>query len=87
MTRKEIEELSSEIVRRIFEKLEDDARTLHEDPQSFIDILIDDEQQIKELELLIKYYENNEDYTKAAAAFNQLKILKKIKKDNEQNNP
>ena len=57
MTKKQIEELSTEIVKRIFEKLEDDARVMQGSPEDWIDILVTDEQQIKELELLIKYYE------------------------------
>tara|TARA_X000001382_G_scaffold99914_1_gene74429 strand:- start:1674 stop:1925 length:252 start_codon:yes stop_codon:yes gene_type:complete len=83
MTKKQIEDLSSEIVKRIFEKLEDDARVMQNPPEDWIDILVTDEQQIKELELLIQYYEANEDYTKAASAFKQLTDLRKIQRDNE----
>ena len=83
MTKKEIEDLSSEIVKRIFEKLEDDARSMQEDPSEWLDIMVTDEQQMKELELLIQYYEVNEDFTKAAAAFKQLSDLRKIQRENE----
>tara|TARA_R110002050_G_scaffold264627_1_gene405522 strand:- start:1245 stop:1496 length:252 start_codon:yes stop_codon:yes gene_type:complete len=83
MTKKEIEDLSSEIVKRVFEKLEDDARVMQEDPQEWLDILVTDEQQIKELELLIQYYEANEDFTKAASAFKQLNDLRKAQRENE----
>ena len=85
MTKKQIEDLSSKIVELIFEKLEEDARVMQGDPSEWLDIMVTDEQQIKELELLIKYYEVNEDFTKAASAFKQLNDLRKIVRDN--NNP
>jgi hypothetical protein len=85
MTKKQIEDLSTKIVELIFEKLEEDARVMQGDPSEWLDIMVTDEQQIKELELLIKYYEVNEDFIKAASAFKQLNDLRKIAKDN--NNP
>jgi hypothetical protein len=85
MTKKQIEDLSTKIVELIFEKLEEDARVMQGDPSEWLDIMVTDEQQIKELELLIKYYEVNEDFTKAASAFKQLNDLRKIVRDN--NNP
>jgi hypothetical protein len=85
MTKKQIEDLSSKIVELIFEKLEEDARVMQGDPSEWLDIMVTDEQQIKELELLIKYYEVNEEFTKAASAFKQLNDLRKIVRDN--NNP
>jgi hypothetical protein len=83
MTKKQIEDLSTNIVRLIFEKLEDDARSMQEDPNEWLDIMVTDEQQMKELELLIQYYEVNEDFTKAASAFKQLNDLRKINRDDE----
>ena len=83
MTKKQIEDLSSNIVKLIFEKLEDDARSMQEDPSEWLDIMVTDEQQMKELELLIQYYEVNEDFTKAASAFKQLNDLRKINRDDE----
>jgi len=85
MTKKQIEELSTEIVKRIFEKLEEDARVMQGDPSEWLDIMVTDEQQIKELELLIQYYEVNEEFIKAASAFKQLNDLRKIVRNN--NNP
>ena len=85
MTKKQIEDLSTKIVELIFEKLEEDARVMQGDPSEWLDIMVTDEQQIKELELLIKYYEVNEDFIKAASAFKQLTDLRKIVRDN--NNP
>jgi|TARA_R100000951_G_scaffold55377_1_gene46510 hypothetical protein len=85
MTKKQIEDLSTKIVELIFEKLEEDARVMQGDPSEWLDIMVTDEQQIKELELLIKYYEVNEDFIKAASAFKQLTDLRKIARDN--NNP
>ena len=85
MTKKQIEDLSTKIVELIFEKLEEDARVMQGDPSEWLDVMVTDEQQIKELELLIKYYEVNEDFIKAASAFKQLNDLRKIAKDN--NNP
>ena len=85
MTKKQIEDLSSKIVELIFEKLEEDARVMQGDPSEWLDIMVTDEHQIKELELLIKYYEVNEEFTKAASAFKQLNDLRKIVRDN--NNP
>ena len=85
MTKKQIEDLSTKIVELIFEKLEEDARVMQGDPSEWLDIIVTDEQQIKELELLIKYYEVNEEFTKAASAFKQLNDLRKIVRDN--NNP
>ena len=70
-------------IQKAVEKLEDDARVMQNPPEEWIDILVTDEQQIKELELLIQYYEANEDYTKAASAFKQLTDLRKIQRDNE----
>lgn len=83
MTKKQIEDLSSKIVELIFEKLEADAKVMQEDPSEWLDIMVTDEQQIKELELLIKYYEANEDYIKAASAFTQLTTLRKAIRDAE----
>jgi len=83
MTKKEIEDLSSKIVELIFEKLEEDARVMQGDPSEWLDIMVTDEQQIKELELLIQYYEVNEEFTKAASAFKQLNDLRKIARDNK----
>ena len=82
MTKKQIEDLSSKIVDLIFEKLEADAKVMQEDPSEWLDIMVTDEQQIKELELLIQYYEVNEDFIKAASAFKQLNDLRKIARDN-----
>ena len=83
MTKKQIEDLSSKIVELIFEKLEEDARVMQGDPSEWLDIMVTDEQQIKELELLIQYYEVNEEFTKAASAFKQLNDLRKIARDNK----
>lgn len=83
MTKKEIEDLSTNIVELIFEKLEADAKVMQEDPTEWMDIMVTDEQQMKELELLIQYYEVNEDFAKAASAFKQLNDLRKISRDNE----
>jgi hypothetical protein len=83
MTKKQIEDLSSKIVDLIFEKLEQDAKVMQDDPSEWLDIMVTDEQQMKELELLIQYYEVNEDFTKAASAFKQLNDLRKISRDNE----
>ena len=82
MTKKQIEDLSSKIVDLIFEKLEADAKVMREDPSDWLDIMVTDEQQIKELELLLQYYEVNEDFIKAALAFKQLNELRKIARDN-----
>ncbi len=82
MTKKEIEDLSSKIVDLIFEKLEADAKVMRDDPSEWLDIMVTDEQQIKELELLLQYYEVNEDFIKAASAFKQLNELRKIVRDN-----
>jgi hypothetical protein len=82
MTKKQIEDLSTKIVELIFEKLEEDARVMQGDPSEWLDIMVTDEQQIKELELLIQYYEVNEEFTKAASAFKQLNDLRKIARDN-----
>ena len=83
MTKKQIEDLSTNIVKLIFEKLEDDARSMQEDPTEWLDVMVTDEQQMKELELLIQYYEVNEDFTKAASAFKQLSDLRRIQRENE----
>ena len=83
MTKKQIEDLSTKIVELIFEKLEEDARVMQGDPSDWLDIMVTDEQQIKELELLIQYYEVNEDFIKAASAFKQLNNLRKIAIDNK----
>ena len=83
MTKKEIDALASTITSLIFEKLENDARVMNGNPEDWIDELIPDEQQISELELLIKYYEQNEDYINAANAFKTLTSLKNIQKNDK----
>lgn len=77
MNEKEIEALADEITKRIFAKIEEDAKLLDNPPEDWMDIMITDEQKIKELELLIHFYETNEDYIKAANAFKTLKDLEK----------
>ena len=56
---------------------------MRDDPTEWMDIMVTDEQQMKELELLIQYYEVNEEFTKAASAFKQLNDLRKISRDNK----
>ena len=83
MTKKEIDALASTITSLIFEKLENDARVMNGNPEDWIDELVTDEQQISELELLIGYYEQNEDYINAANAFKTLTSLKNIQKNDK----
>jgi hypothetical protein len=78
MTKKEMDNLADEITKRIFDKLEADAKLMQQDPEEWVDLLVSDEDQMKELELLIHYYETNEDYIKAANTF---KVLTKLKKN------
>jgi protein-arginine kinase activator protein McsA len=77
MTEKNMEKLADVIVKRFFERIEADTKAMNAE---FVDELIDNESQLKELHLLLRHYEKNEDYIKAANVFATIKKLEELDK-------
>lgn len=77
MTEKNMEKLADVIVKRFFERIDADTKALNAE---YVDLLPDNEEQLKELNLLLSHYEKNEDYTRAANVFATIKKLEDIDK-------
>jgi protein-arginine kinase activator protein McsA len=77
MTEKNMEKLADVIVKRFFERIEADTKAMNAE---FVDELIDNESQLKELHLLLRHYEKNEDYIQAANVFATIKKLEELDK-------
>jgi protein-arginine kinase activator protein McsA len=77
MTEKNMEKLADVIVKRFFERIEADTKAMNAE---FVDELIDNESQLKELYLLLQHYEKNEDYIQAANVFATIKKLEELDK-------
>jgi hypothetical protein len=77
MTEKNMEKLADVIVKRFFERIDADTKALNAE---YEDLLPDNEEQLKELNLLLSHYEKNEDYTRAANVFATIKKLEDIDK-------
>lgn len=78
MTEEEMEKIADMISDRIFAKIEADTVAFNEE---FVDNLPSNEEQIRELGMLLNHYEGIEDYTRAANVFKQIESLK------DKNNP
>lgn len=78
MTEEEMEKIADMISDRIFAKIEADTVAFNEE---FADSLPSNEEQIAELQMLLLHYEKQEDYTRAANVFKQIKSLE------DKNNP
>ena len=74
MTEEEMQKIVDLIVEELFKRFNAEAKAMDEE---FIHELPSNEEQIKELSLLLKYYEKVEDYTHAANVFAHIKRLKK----------
>jgi hypothetical protein len=77
MTEKNMEKLADVIVKRFFERIEADTKAMNAE---FVDELIDNESQLKELYLLLQHYEKSEDYIQAANVFATIKKLEDLDK-------
>tara|TARA_Y100000385_G_C12593419_1_gene425695 strand:- start:120 stop:350 length:231 start_codon:yes stop_codon:yes gene_type:complete len=76
MTEEEIQKIVDMIVEELFKRMDAEAKAMNEE---FIHELPSNEEQIKELGLLLKYYERVEDYTHAANVFAHIKRLQNNK--------
>ena len=77
MTEKNMEKLADVIVKRFFERIDADTKAMNAE---FVDELIDNESQLKELHLLLQHYERSEDYIQAANVFATIKKLEDLDK-------
>ena len=77
MTEKNMEKLADVIVKRFFERIDADTKAMNAE---FVDELIDNESQLKELYLLLQHYEKSEDYIQAANVFATIKKLEDLDK-------
>ena len=77
MTEKNMEKLADVIVKRFFERIDADTKAMNAE---FVDELIDNESQLKELYLLLQHYERSEDYIQAANVFATIKKLEELDK-------
>ena len=76
MTEEEMQKIVDMIVEELFKRMDAEARAMNEE---FIHELPSNEEQIKELGLLLKYYEKIEDYAHAANVFANIKRLQNNK--------
>ena len=76
MTEEEMQKIVDLIVEELFKRFDAEAKAMNEE---FIHELPSNEEQIKELSLLLKYYEKVEDYTHAANIFSAIQKLKNNK--------
>ena len=77
MTEKNMEKLANVIVKKFFERIDADTKTMNAE---FVDELIDNESQLNELHLLLQHYERSEDYIQAANVFATIKKLEELNK-------
>ena len=76
MTEEEINKIVDMIVEGLFERMDMEAKAMNEE---FINSLPSNEDQIVELNMLLKHYESLEDYIQAANVFAKIKQLKELK--------
>ena len=76
MTEEEINKIVDMIVEGLFERMDMEAKAMNEE---FINSLPSDEDQIVELNTLLKHYESLEDYIQAANVFAKIKQLNELK--------
>tara|TARA_R110000803_G_C11968571_1_gene319479 strand:+ start:478 stop:711 length:234 start_codon:yes stop_codon:yes gene_type:complete len=77
MTEKNMDKLADVIVKRFFDRIDEDTKAMNAE---YVDSLVDDETQLKELYLLLQHYERSEDYVQAASVFATIKKLEDINK-------
>ena len=76
MTEEEINKIVDMVVEGLFQRMEIEAKAMNEE---FINSLPSDDDQIVELNMLLKHYESLEDYIQAANVFAKIKQLKELK--------
>ena len=76
MTEEEINKIVDMIVEGLFERMDMEAKAMNEE---FINSLPSNEDQIVELNMLLKHYESLEDYIQAANVFAKIEQLNKLK--------
>lgn len=76
MTEEEINKIVDMVVEGLFQRMDIEAKAMNEE---FINSLPSDEDQIVELNTLLKHYESLEDYIQAANVFAKIKQLKELK--------
>ena len=72
MTQEEMQKIVDMIVEQLFIRINDEAKAMNEE---FINSLPSNDEQITELNLLLKHYESIEDYTNAANVFAKIRGL------------
>jgi len=73
MTEEEINKIVDMVVEGLFERMDVEAKAMNEE---FINSLPSNDDQIAELNMLLKHYESLEDYVQAAHVFAKIKKLK-----------
>ena len=76
MTEEEINKIVDMVVEGLFQRMDIEAKAMNEE---FINSLPSDEDQIVELNMLLKHYESLEDYIQAANVFAKIKQLNELK--------
>jgi len=76
MTEEEINKIVDMVVEGLFERMDVEAKAMNEE---FINSLPSNEDQIVELNMLLKHYESLEDYIQAANVFAKIEQLNKLK--------
>jgi|TARA_B100000780_G_scaffold23866_1_gene15202 hypothetical protein len=76
MTEEEINKIVDMVVEGLFQRMDIEAKAMNEE---FINSLPSDDDQIVELNMLLKHYESLEDYIQAANVFAKIKQLKELK--------
>jgi len=76
MTEEEINKIVDMIVEGLFQRMDMEAKAMNEE---FINSLPSDDDQIVELNMLLKHYESLEDYIQAANVFAKIEQLNKLK--------
>jgi hypothetical protein len=76
MTEEEINKIVDMVVEGLFQRMDIEAKAMNEE---FINSLPSNQDQIVELNMLLKHYESLEDYIQAANVFAKIKQLKELK--------
>jgi hypothetical protein len=76
MTEEEINKIVDMVVEGLFQRMDIEAKAMNEE---FINSLPSDDDQIVELNMLLKHYESLEDYIQAANVFAKIKQLNELK--------
>ena len=76
MTEEEINKIVDMVVEGLFQRMDIEAKAMNEE---FINSLPSNQEQIVELNMLLKHYESLEDYIQAANVFAKIKQLNELK--------